>query len=53
MNTSEFAIILIAICLVIYFSARFALKIKARRGVNWVDLKEWLKNIIDSIFGVG
>lgn len=53
MGTLEYFLILIAGCLVIYFMAIFFLQIKTKNKVLWGDFKKWLKNGIDSLFGIG
>lgn len=52
MSAFEYLLIVISGCLVIYFTVLFVLKIKGR-GVAWESFRKWLKNIIDSLFGVG
>ncbi|HDR9837640.1 hypothetical protein L0Y81_00170 [Burkholderia multivorans] len=53
MSTSEFLIVLIAFCLALYFTVSFLLGVVKRRKVTWKDFKNWLRNIIDSLFGIG
>lgn len=53
MSTFEFFVVLIAFCLVLYFTVSFLLGVMKRRKVAWKEFKNCLRNIIDSLFGIG
>lgn len=53
MGAFEFLLIIIAAGLVIYFTVLFVFKVKKKGRVVWGDFKQWLKNVIDSLFGIG
>ena len=43
----------IASLLIIYFTVLFLSKVRAERRVSWKGFRDWVRNIVDSLFGIG
>lgn len=53
MATFELWLVSIALLLIIYFTVLFLSKVRAERRVSWKGFRDWVRNIIDSLFGIG
>lgn len=53
MSISIFVSICIAVILAIAWSLIFLRKVLSQKKLTWKDFKAWIKNVIDSLFGMG
>ncbi|KAF1033814.1 MAG: hypothetical protein GAK33_06159 [Burkholderia lata] len=53
MSTFSFLGIFVALGLVVAWTIIFLRKMSKEKKVAWSDVKTWLKNVVDSLFGVG
>lgn len=53
MAAFELLLVSIALLLIIYFTVLFLSKVRAERRVSWKGFRDWVRNIIDSFFGIG
>ncbi|PVX58666.1 hypothetical protein C7402_1662 [Paraburkholderia unamae] len=53
MNAIQFFLILIALILVFFFTGRLIWRAWTKKSLKWKDFYQWVRDIIDSIFGIG
>lgn len=53
MSTFSFLSICMAIGFTLVWSSIFLRKIFRQKKIAWSDVKTWIKNVIDSLFGMG
>lgn len=53
MSTFSFLSICVAIGFAVAWSVLFLRKIVRQKKITWSDVRTWIKNVIDSLFGMG